>query len=429
MSVEVKVPSMGESILEVTLAGWLKRTGEVVDQDEAICEIESDKATVELVAEAPGVLTVLVDEGETVAVGAVIASIAPATADLVPPDLIPGRQQGAGEKQGQEVSPPSAGAGTQGEDPHYAEGHPSPAAKKMMAERGLDSATLRGGGKGGRITKSDVLGSAVESSPPALPVRPSGPVDSSDSSLAQSRRVADKGSSGGREVERKPMTPLRKTIARRLLEAKNSAAMLTTFNEVDMQRVMAMRKKYQEGFVRRHGIKLGFMSLFTKALVESIRHFPAVNAAIDGDDLLYYHYADVGIAVSTPRGLVVPVVRNAGSLSLAEIEMEIVRLATKAREGKLSVAEMSGGTITITNGGIFGSMLSTPLLNSGQSAILGMHNIVDRALVVAGEVVVRPVMYLAVSYDHRIIDGKESVGFLKSIKEYIEDPAKMLLDL
>ncbi|MCY4643740.1 MAG: 2-oxoglutarate dehydrogenase complex dihydrolipoyllysine-residue succinyltransferase, partial [Bacteriovoracales bacterium] len=295
--------------------------------------------------------------------------------------------------------------------PSYATGHPSPAAGKILAEKGVTPSSVAGTGKDGRITKQDALSQTP---------RPSSPSPSPSPSLP---------GSGTREIERKKMSALRKTIAKRLVEAKNTTAMLTTFNEVDMSKVMELRKKYQDQFVKTHGIKLGFMSLFTKALTTSLSRFPGANAIIEGDDILYHRYADVGIAVSTPKGLVVPVVRNAESLPLHEIEKEIARLAAKAREGKLSIHEMTGGNITITNGGIFGSMMSTPILNIPQAAILGMHNIVERPMAVEGRVEIRPMMYLALSYDHRLIDGRESVGFLKSIKDLIEDPAKMILGL
>ena len=390
--VEIKVPSVGESILEVTIASWPKKTGEFVERDEAICEIESDKATVELVAEADGVLTVLVEAGETVAIGTKIAEIAPSAAKS--PSSSAAKETPPPTPTPQPSPSPAPSA------PHYAEGHPSPTAKKILEEKGIASETFHGSGRDGRITQADAL-AAAPSPRQGL----------------------------NRAVERKPMSAMRKTIAKRLVEAKNTTAMLTTFNEVDMHQVMDLRKKYQEQFVAKHQIKLGFMSLFTKALTESLKHFRAVGASIDGNDMVFPTYADVGIAVSTPKGLVVPVVRNAQSLGLAQIEQEILRLAGKAREGKLSIQEMSGGTITITNGGIFGSMLSTPILNIPQSAILGMHNIVERPVAINGQVVIRPIMYLALSYDHRVIDGKESVGFLKSIKEFIEDPAKMLLGI
>lgn len=385
MSHAVNIPSVGESISEVTIANWIKKTGDRVQRDEPVCEIESDKATVELVAEADGVLTVLIEEGENVAIGTKVGEIAPGEA-VVAATPAP---------EPKPTPEPTTGH-------HYAQGHPSPAARKILAEREV-ATPPSGTGRDGRITKGDALSTTPSSSPPTTTTT--------------------------QETARKKMSGMRKAIAKRLVEAKNTTAMLTTFNEVDMQNLISLRKKYQEQFLQTHGIKLGFMSLFTKSLTQSLRHFPEVAAIIEGDELLHHRHTHVGIAVSTPKGLVVPVVRNADSLGLAEIEKEILRLANKAKEGKLSMSEMSGGTITITNGGIFGSMLSTPILNIPQSAILGMHNIVQRPVAVDGQVVIRPIMYLALSYDHRVIDGKESVGFLKSIKEYIEDPAKMLLDL
>ena len=390
MKTEIKVPSVGESISEVTISLWLKKSGERVEQDSPICEIESDKATVELIAEQTGVLTVLVEEGTTVTIGTKIGEIQPGD-DLT-------------------TTPPSTNSQTllkSTETTHPAMNHPSPAAKKILAEKNIDPTSIIGSGRDGRITKEDAI--------------------KANHNLAAPTTTSP--SYGSREKEEKKMSPIRKTIAKRLVEAKNTTAMLTTFNEVDMHAIMNLRKKYQDQFIKKHDIKLGFMSLFTKALTESIKSFPAINAIISGDQIIYHHYADVGIAVSTPKGLVVPVIRNAESLGLADIEKEIVRLATKAKQAKLSIDEMIGGTITITNGGIFGSMLSTPILNIPQSAILGMHNIVERPVAINGQVVIRPIMYLALSYDHRTVDGRESVGFLKSIKESIEDPAKMLLNL
>ena len=404
MTIEVKVPSVGESILEVTLSSWLKKTGDIVEQDGPICEIESDKATVELVAETQGVLTILVKEGETIPIGTKIAEITPQKGEVQIQTTTPPQRP---ERPTKPTEPLER---TPLKNQSYATGHPSPAAEKILAEKEISPSSLTGSGKDGRITKGDASQASAPPPPEIAPQIPSG-------------------AGLNREVERKKMTPLRKTIARRLVEAKNTTAMLTTFNEVDMHEVMALRKKYQEIFINKHQIKLGFMSLFTKALTESLKSFPMVNASIEGDEVLSYPYADVGIAVSTPKGLVVPVLRNAESLTLAQIEKEIVRLATKAKEGKLSLQEMSEGTITVTNGGLFGSMLSTPILNVPQSAILGMHNIISRPVAICGQVVIRPMMYLALSYDHRLIDGKESVGFLKSVKEFIEDPAKMLLGL
>lgn len=401
---DVKVPSVGESITEVTISSWLKGNGEQVDIDEPIAEIESDKATVELVAESAGVLSITVEEGETVEVGSIVATIdtdgsaAPAKAKEEP------KQEAA---PAQSAAPSSSGS--------HAQGHPSPAAGKILAEKGVDPSQVSGTGKDGRITKSDAMSASASSSAPQ-----------EKKEIAQ--QVPQSGG-GARDIKREKMSGLRKTIAKRLVEAKNSTAMLTTFNEVDMHEIMALRSRYKDDFLKKHDVKLGFMSLFTKALTMACKNFPGVNAMIDGQEIVYHDYCDVGIAVSAPKGLVVPVVRNAESLSLAQIEKEILRLAGKARDGKLSLEEMQNGTITITNGGVFGSMLSTPILNIPQSAILGMHNIVERPVAVKGQVVVHPVMYLALSYDHRIVDGRESVGFLKTIKDLIEDPARMILDL
>ncbi len=396
--VEIKIPTVGESITQVVISSWIKNTGDSVELDEPIAEIESDKATVELMAEADGVLTTLVDAGSTVDIGAVVAKIAAGASGSKPA-----------------ASAATTTANTQTQSTSGPGGHPSPAAGKILAEKGVDPNNVQGSGKDGRITKADAMGAST-----------SAPV----AAKASKKESAPAKSFGGsRDLERKKMSPLRKTIAKRLVEAKNSTAMLTTFNEVDMHNVMAFRKKYQDEFVKQHEIKLGFMSLFTKALCKATELFPQVNAQLDGEELIFHDYCDVGIAVSTPKGLVVPVVRNAESMGLADIEKEIKRLALKGRDGKLTLDEMQGGTITITNGGVFGSMLSTPILNIPQSAILGMHNIVERPVAVNGQVVIHPIMYLALSYDHRVIDGRESVGFLKAIKEYIEDPAKMILGI
>lgn len=399
---EVKIPTVGESIQQVVISTWLKSTGDHVELDEPIAEVESDKATVELMAEAEGTLTTLVEEGSTVDIGALVAKIAETTG-------------GAPTASAPQASAPATSTPPASGSENYATGTPSPAARKALAEKGIDPSSVQGTGKDGRITKAD-----------AMNAKKSAPAPKADS---KANEASASPASGERVKEKVKMTPLRKTIARRLVEAKNTTAMLTTFNEVDMHNVMAFRKKYQDMFVKKHGIKLGFMSLFTKALCEAVKSFPAVNAQIEDEHIVYHNYCDVGIAVSTPKGLVVPVVRNAENMSLAEIELEIKRLAEKGRDGKLTIDEMTGGTLTITNGGVFGSMLSTPIINIPQSAILGMHNIVERPVAVNGQVVVHPVMYLALSYDHRIVDGRESVGFLKTIKENIEDPARMILDL
>ncbi|ATH08375.1 dihydrolipoamide succinyltransferase [Halobacteriovorax marinus] len=406
MSIEIKIPSIGESITEVTLAAWLKESGDYVEEGEILCEIESDKATVELPAESSGILTIAdsAEEGAELEIGAVIATLdtsadAPAGGASAPKeDAVP--------------DPVTEAAPASGGDKNY----PSPAAKKILDEKGIAADSVSGSGKDGRITKADALSAKGSSASAAAPA-PSAP----------EQVVLSGGVSREKRVEK--MTRLRKTIAKRLTEAKNETAMLTTFNEVDMHNVMALRSKYKDAFKDKHDIGLGFMSFFTKACTMALKEVPGVNAQIDGENIVYHDYADVGIAVSTPKGLVVPVVRNAESMSLAQIEKEIRRLALKGRDGKLGIDEMQGGTFTITNGGVFGSMLSTPIINIPQSAILGMHNIVERPVAINGQVVIHPVMYLALSYDHRIVDGKESVTFLKTVKELIEDPSRMLLDI
>lgn len=403
--VDVKVPSVGESISEVTIASWLKKDGDMVKLDEAICSIESDKATLEISAPKAGKLKILIKEGETVAIRTKVAEVDETATAASPVPAI----------EVKSPAPSAAPAASSAEVKNI----PSPAAAKILAEKGIDSSAVTGTGKDGRITKGDAL--SVES-------RASIPVKAPESDLKSLARET-MASSFSREVRREKMSGLRKTIASRLVAAKNTTAMLTTFNEVDMSAVMEIRKKYKDAFKEKHGVGLGFMSFFTKAACAALKQFPAVNGMIDGNDIVYHNYADVGVAVSTPRGLVVPVVRNAESMGMAAIESKIIELATRARDGKITIEEMQGGTFTITNGGIFGSMLSTPILNAPQSAILGLHNIVERPVAVNGQVVIRPVMYLALSYDHRIIDGRESVSFLKAIKEMIEDPSRLLLDL
>ena len=404
--VDVKVPAVGESIAEVTIAAWLKADGDIVKMDEPILSIESDKATLEVAAPQAGKLKILVKEGETVAIGAKVATVDPSqTQGASAPAAKPVEAKAAPAPS---VLPASSG------DKNF----PSPAAGKILAEKGVDPSSVSGTGKDGRITKADAL--SAQASAPAPQAKTNDMAQLVKETISQSF---------GREVKREKMSNLRKTIARRLVEAKNTTAMLTTFNEVDMSAVMEMRKKHKDAFKEKHGVGLGFMSLFTRASCIAAKNFPAVNGMIDGNDIVYHNYADIGVAVSTPRGLVVPVIRNAESMSLAQIELKIIELATRARDGKLSIDEMQGGTFTITNGGVFGSMLSTPIINIPQSAILGMHNIVERPVAVNGQVVIRPVMYIALSYDHRIVDGRESVGFLKNIKDVLEDPTRMLLDL
>lgn len=400
--VDVKVPSVGESISEVTIASWVKGDGDMVKLDEVICSIESDKATLEISAPKAGKLKVLAAEGETVTIGAKIAEVDETVT--------------AGTTSSPEKAAPKSEATAPKTEATGDKNYPSPAAAKILAEKGVDSSGIQGSGKDGRITKADAL-SAQRSE-----------VSGADTEL---KALAQKtmSQSFSREVKREKMSGLRKTIASRLVTAKNTTAMLTTFNEVDMSAVMEIRKKYKESFKDKHGVGLGFMSFFTKAVCAALRQFPAVNGMIDGNEIVYHNYADIGVAVSTPRGLVVPVIRNAESMGMAQIESKIIELAARARDGKITIEEMQGGTFTITNGGIFGSMLSTPILNAPQSAILGLHNIVERPVAVNGQVVIRPIMYLALSYDHRIIDGRESVSFLKAMKEMIEDPSRLLLDI
>jgi len=414
MSIEIKIPSIGESITEVTLTTWLKEDGDFVEEGDILCEIESDKATVELPAEESGVLKRNAEEGAELEIGAVIGSLEPG--EGAAPKKEATKDSGANESSAQESS---SGSSSSGGDSTGDKNYPSPAARKIMAEKGLDAGDVHGTGKDGRITKSDAMG-AEKSQPKKESTAPA----PSQAIAAQSPEVG-----GERVIRREKMSRLRKTIANRLTEAKNSTAMLTTFNEIDMHWIMELRKKYKEQFKEKHEIGLGFMSLFTKACTIALKEVPGVNAMLDGEEMVFHDYADVGIAVSTPKGLVVPVIRNAEALNLAQIEKEIKRLALKGRDGKLTLDEMSGGTFTITNGGVFGSMLSTPIINIPQSGILGMHNIVERPVAINGQVVVHPVMYVALSYDHRIVDGKESVTFLYRVKELIEDPARMLLDV
>ncbi|MCB0489565.1 MAG: 2-oxoglutarate dehydrogenase complex dihydrolipoyllysine-residue succinyltransferase, partial [Cyclobacteriaceae bacterium] len=395
---EMKVPAVGESITEVTISTWLKSDGDFVSLDEVIAEVESDKATFELPAEAQGILRIVAKEGITLPIGGLICKI----------EVAEGAPASSASK-----SPASSSESSASGDKSYAAGHPSPAAAKILSEKGISTDQVKGSGVGGRITKEDAEkaqagSSSKEKSTPASSSTPT---------------------PGAREVRREKMTSLRRTIAKRLVSVKNETAMLTTFNEVDMKPVMDLRSRYKDKFKEKYGVGLGFMSFFTKAVCAALQEFPAVNAYIDGDEVIYHDYCDVSIAVSTPRGLVVPVIRNAETLSMADIEKEVVRLATRGRDGKLSIDEMTGGTFSITNGGVFGSMLSTPILNPPQSAILGMHNIVQRPIALNGEVVIRPIMYLALSYDHRIVDGKESVSFLVRVKEMLEDPGRLILGI
>jgi 2-oxoglutarate dehydrogenase E2 component (dihydrolipoamide succinyltransferase) len=404
-SIEIKVPTVGESITEVTLSRWIKKDGDTVEMDEAIAELESDKATFELTAEKAGILKTIAKEGDTLAIGAVVCTIE-GGAGAAPSPVITNVADAANESP--QVAP-SKGA-------TYASGTPSPAAAKILAEKGVDTTSVNGTGVDGRITKGDAL-NAQNKPAAAQPAKPAAPATPAAAPAPQ----------GARSDRREKMSSLRKTVAKRLVAVKNETAMLTTFNEVDMAPIMELRNKYKDKFKEKHGVGLGFMSFFTKAVTEALREWPAVGARIEGEEVVYSNFADISIAVSAPKGLVVPVIRNAESMSLAEIEKAIVVLAGKARESKLTIEEMTGGTFTITNGGVFGSMMSTPIINSPQSAILGMHNIIERPVAINGQVVIRPMMYLALSYDHRIIDGRESVSFLVRVKQLLEDPARLLL--
>lgn len=399
--IEIKVPSPGESISEVQIANWVVKSGDFVQNGQVIAEIDSDKATLEMTAEASGEITILAEAGDTVAVGATAATIDTSKQGSAPAPVAAPKVEAAPVAA---PAPAPAAAPSPGPAPSYAAGHAAPAAAKMMAENNVSAEQVSGTGPGGRILKSDVTAAmAAGFDKSAVPVR-----------------------TGERTERREKMTMLRKKVAERLVSVKNNTAMLTTFNEVNMKPSMDLRAKYKDVFKEKHGVGLGFMSLFTKAVCEALQLFPAVNARIDGTDIVYNDFCDVGIAVSTPKGLMVPIVRNAEMLSLADIEKSIGGLAKKAREGKITVDDMQGGTFTITNGGVFGSMLSTPIINPPQSAILGMHNIVERPVAENGQVVIRPVMYIALSYDHRIIDGRESVGFLVKVKEMLENPERML---
>ena len=405
MSIEIKIPSPGESINEVLIETWLKADGDYVQVDEVLCEIETDKATLPFPAEVSGILSIVIPEGTEAKVGDVLCIIEPSEPVAVAPS----------EKTEPALAAPPEKTKPPANTDSYAAGMPSVAAAKIIAEKNLPAEAIQGTGKGGRITKADVVEHAKKTQTPS-PLEEKVPVEAP-------LPVVE----GLRSIRHEKMSRLRKKIAERLVAVKNETAMLTTFNEVDMSGIMALRNKYKDNFVKKHEVKLGFMSFFTKACTEALRDFPAVNGKIEGDEIVLHDYVDMGIAVSAPRGLVVPVIRNAEQLNLAQLESEILRLAGKARDNKLSIDEMSGGTFSITNGGIFGSMLSTPIINPPQSAILGMHNIVQRPVAVAGQVEIRPVMYVALSYDHRIIDGRESVSFLFKVKEYLEDPARLLL--
>ena len=394
MVLEMKVPSPGESITEVEIATWLVEDGDYVEKDQPIAEVDSDKATLELPAEESGIITLKAEEGDAVEVGAVVCLI----------DMDASKPEDSGDSapaKEEKAETPTATTLEPAKDT-YAKGTASPAAKKILAEKGIDASQVTGTGKDGRITKDD----AVKATP----------------------SMGTPTSGGTRSSERKKLSMLRRKVAQRLVSVKNETAMLTTFNEVNMQPIFDLRREYKEVFKAKHGVSLGFMSFFTKACVRALQLYPDVNSMIDGDFKVSYDFQDISIAVSGPKGLMVPVIRNAENLSFRGVESEVKRLAIRARDGQITVDEMTGGTFTITNGGVFGSMLSTPIINPPQSAILGMHNIVERPMAENGQVVIRPIMYVALSYDHRIIDGRESVGFLVAVKEALENPVEILMD-
>ena len=391
---EMKVPSPGESITEVEIAEWLVQDGDYVEKDQAIAEVDSDKATLELPAEASGIITLKAEEGDAVAVGAVVCLI---DTDAAKPE---GTETVTEAPVVKKEAPKATPAATPAPTKSYATGTPSPAAKKILDEKGIAANAVTGSGRDGRITKHD-----AENAVPSM----------------------GSAGSGARGESRTKLSMLRRKVAERLVEAKNTTAMLTTFNEVDMGPIFALRKEYKETFKTKHGVSLGFMSFFTLAVVRALELYPAVNSMIDGKEMLTYDYKDISIAVSGPKGLMVPVIRNAENLSFRGVESEVKRLAIRARDGQITVDEMTGGTFTISNGGVFGSMLSTPIINPPQSGILGMHNIVERPVVKDGAIVIAPIMFVALSYDHRIIDGKESVGFLVAVKEALENPTELLM--
>ena len=395
MILEMKVPSPGESITEVEIAQWLVADGDYVEKDQAIAEVDSDKATLELPAEVSGTITLKAEEGDAVEVGQVVCLI---DTDGQPAEGAAPAAEASAEaapKQEEKVAAPAATT-------TYATGTASPAAKKILNEKGIDPSVIQGTGRDGRVTKQDAIDAV-----PAMGTPPA---------------------HGTRDTERKKMSMLRRKVAERLVSAKNETAMLTTFNEANMSPIFALRNQYKEAFKEKHGVGLGFMSFFTKAVVRALQEFPDVNSMIDGDHQIKFDYCDISVAVSGPKGLMVPVVRNAEGLSFRGVEAEIKRLAIRARDGKITVDEMTGGTFTISNGGVFGSMLSTPIINPPQSGILGMHNIIERPIAVDGKVEIHPMMYLALSYDHRIVDGRESVGFLVAVKEALENPVELLMD-
>lgn len=406
MATEVRVPTLGESVSEATIGTWLKKEGDTVKVDEPLVELETDKVSIEVPSPVSGVLSeILAKDGETVEVNALLAQIAEGAEGAAP-----AKSEAKSEAPAEKAEKPAAAAAA----PAKSDMPAAPSAQKLMAENKIDAGDVSGSGKRGQVLKGDVLDAIGKGSKPAAAPAAARPASSADDAPRE---------------ERVKMTRLRQTIARRLKEAQNTAAMLTTYNEVDMSAVMDLRKKYKDLFEKKHGVKLGFMGFFTKAVCHALKEVPGVNAEMDGTDIIYKNYCHVGVAVGTDKGLVVPVVRDADQMSIAGIEQEIGRLGRAARDGELSMADMQGGTFTISNGGVYGSLMSSPILNSPQSGVLGMHKIQERPMAVGGQVVIRPMMYLALSYDHRVVDGKEAVTFLVRVKESLEDPERLVLDL
>jgi 2-oxoglutarate dehydrogenase E2 component (dihydrolipoamide succinyltransferase) len=425
MTIEIKVPVLGESITEATVGRWFKKPGEAVKAEEPLVELETDKVTVEVPAPASGVLSdIAATEGATVAIGALLGALSEGGAAAAPAP--PAKSPAAAKPETAKPTAPLKAA-----KPAAASPPPAPSARKILAEAGIDAGEVAGSGRRGQVLKEDAVAAAAQKQKPAAPPVALEPREAPSVGMpvaVQELRIPASAGEPARE-ERVKMTRLRQTIARRLKDAQNTAAMLTTFNDVDMSAVMALRTQYKDLFEKRHGVKLGFMGFFVKACVQALREIPAVNAEIDGDDIIYKNYYHIGVAVGTERGLVVPVLRDADRMSLAETEIAIGEFGRRARESKLSIEDMQGGTFTISNGGVYGSMLSTPILNAPQSGILGMHRIEERPVVKNGQIVARPMMYLALSYDHRIVDGKEAVTFLVRVKECLEDPQRFILEL
>ncbi len=439
MEVEIKIPSVGESVQEAVLVQWYKKDGDPVQKDEPIFVVETDKVTLEIVAEASGILKILVLEGETVSIGTKVGTIATGAVPSPEPEPAPPEKvveaplpspepTEAPEPVEAEEAPAKAEEAAVKTEPEDFRPILSPAVRRLVAEKNVDISGIKGTGPGNRITKGDVL-LYLEQASPALPAPSPAPPKIKDAAPVAPESLAKPIPSRMEDVTRKPMSPIRRTIASRLLEAKHSTAMLTTFNEIDMTHTMAIRTQFKEAFKEKHGVSLGFMSFFIKASVEALKEFPEINAFVDGNDILYHNYYHVGIAIGTAKGLVVPVIRNADMLSFAELEQAIVDFVDKIKNNRLELADLEGGTFTITNGGVFGSLLSTPILNTPQSGILGMHKIEKRPVVVEDKINIRPMMYVALSYDHRIVDGREAVTFLVRIKECIENPERIMMEI